>query len=192
MIGLKRGTVELVSHQSEWSKEAEEIVRKLKFILGDVAVDIQHIGSTAISSIHAKPILDIVIGVRKLNDIQPFIEVLRSNGIVFRGEDVPGQVLFVKGDFNKDTRTHHIHVVQWNGDQWNNYLNFRDFLNEFPEKAQIYDACKQRLAAQFSNDRASYTAGKNIMVKALLEEAKEWRTKQTARDRNKQIGGHKA
>ena len=46
-------------------------------------------------------------------------------GIVFRGEDVAGQLLFVMGDFEKDTRTHHIHVVRWNSAEWNNYINFR-------------------------------------------------------------------
>ena len=134
MIGLKRGTVELIPHQKEWSENAENVIRLLKQLLGDTAIDIQHIGSTAISSIHAKPIIDIVIGVRELNDIHPYINVLKESGFIFRGEDVPGQVLFVKGNFEEDLRTHHIHVVKWNGSEWNNYINFRDYLNAFPEK----------------------------------------------------------
>ena len=146
--------------------------------MGDSAVDIQHIGSTAIPLIHAKPILDIVVGVRKLNDIQPYMETLRSAGVVFRGEDVPGQLLFVRGDFNEDTRTHHIHVVRWNGTEWNNYINFRDYLNAFPEKAQLYDVCKQRLAVRFPDDRKRYTSGKKELMNTLLEEAREWRMKQ--------------
>ena len=81
-----------------------------------------------------KPIIDIVIGVRELNDIQPYINVLKESGFIFRGEDVPGQVLFVKGNFEEDLQTHHIHVVKWNGSEWNNYINFRDYLNAFPEK----------------------------------------------------------
>ena len=76
MIGLKRGTVRLTVHQDEWIDEAENTIKELKKLLGDTAIDIQHIGSTAIPSIHAKPIIDIVIGVRELNDIQPYIEIL--------------------------------------------------------------------------------------------------------------------
>ena len=178
MIGLKRGTVTLVPHQDEWPKEAEKTISALKSILGDAAVDIQHIGSTAIPAIHAKPILDIAVGVRRLNDISPHLEALRSAGFIFRGQDVPGQLLLVRGDFQEDTRTHPIHVVLWQSAEWNNYLNFRDFLHAFPEKAQQYDACKQRLAAQFPDDRKKYTAGKEQLVNTLLEEAREWRRKQ--------------
>jgi GrpB-like predicted nucleotidyltransferase (UPF0157 family) len=178
VIGLKRGTVRLTVHQDEWIDEAENTIKELKKLLGDTAIDIQHIGSTAIPSIHAKPIIDIVIGVRELNDIQPYIEILKEKGFVFRGEDVSGQVLFVKGSFAKDLRTHHIHVVKWNGSKWNNYIDFRDYLNTFPEKALIYNDCKQRLAIQFSSNRKCYTEGKRKLIDTFLEEAKLWRTKQ--------------
>lgn len=178
MTGLKRGTVRLMVHQDEWIYEAENTIKELKELLGAAAIDIQHIGSTAVPSIHAKPIIDIVIGVRELNDIQPYIEKLRENGFIFRGEDVPGQILFVKGNFEEDLRTHHIHVVRWNGSEWNNYINFRDYLNAFPEKALRYDDCKQRLAIQFSSNRKSYTEGKRELIDTFLEEARLWRAEQ--------------
>lgn len=178
MIGLKRGSVKLTAHQKEWYKEAKQTITELKNLLEVCAVDIQHIGSTAVSSIHAKPIIDIVVGVCDLEDIFPFIEKLSHNKYIFRGEDVPGQILFVKGDIEKDIRTHHIHIVKWNGIEWNNYINFRDFLNAFPEKAMAYDLCKQNLARQFSSDRSRYTAGKQEMIKNLLNEARLWRSMQ--------------
>lgn len=177
MIGLKRGTVRLLVHQDEWINEAENTIKQLKSILDDTAIDIQHIGSTAIPLIHAKPIIDIVIGVQKLNDIQPYVEMLCEKGFVFRGEDVSGQALLVKGNFEKDLRTHHIHVVEWNGSDWNNYINFRDYLNAFPEKALLYDSCKQKLAIQFSMNRKYYTEGKQKLINTFLEEARLWRAK---------------
>ncbi|MCI8485334.1 MAG: GrpB family protein [Lachnospiraceae bacterium] len=94
MIGLKRGTVKLIAHQNEWDKEAKRTIEKLKHFLGNTAIDIQHIGSTAISSIHSKPIIDIAIGVYDLIDIMPYIDVLGKNGFIFRGEDVSKQVYF--------------------------------------------------------------------------------------------------
>ena len=115
MIGLKRGSVKLISHQEEWDKNAENVILELKQLFGNAAVDIQHVGSTAIASIYAKPIIDIVIGLRDLNDISPYMQLLEEHGFIFRGEDVAGQMLFVMGDFAKDTRTHHIHAVKWNG-----------------------------------------------------------------------------
>ena len=178
MIGLKRGAVRLIGHQDEWTYEAKNTIKELKDLLGDTAIDIQHIGSTAIPSIHAKPIIDIVIGVHELSNIQPYLEALKEKAFVFRGEDVPGQVLLVKGSFEKDLRTHHIHVVKWNGSEWNNYINFRDYLNAFPEKALIYDKCKQRLATQFSLNRKCYTEGKRELIDIFLEEARLWRAKQ--------------
>lgn len=177
MAGLKRGTVKLTPHQEEWSKNAENIIVRLNEILGNNAVDIQHIGSTAIFKVYAKPIIDIVVGMRDLADIFPYIELLKQHGFVFRGEDVERQMLFVMGDFENDTRTHHIHIVQWNGTEWNNYINFRDYLNSCPEKAALYDRCKKEMAQRFPNDRKRYTMGKQELIEDLLKEARIWRDK---------------
>ncbi|WP_334638559.1 GrpB family protein [Sporofaciens sp. JLR.KK001] len=185
MIGLKRGSVKLISHQEEWNKNAEKVILKLKQLLGDAAVDIQHVGSTAIASIYAKPIIDIVIGVRDLNDVVSYVELLKQHDFVFRGEDVEGQLLFVMGDFEKDTRTHHIHVVKWNGEEWNNYINFRDYLNCCPDKAMLYDACKKKLASQFPDDRRSYTAGKQELIECLLKEAETFALYSSMQDLNR-------
>ena len=178
MTGLKRGSVKLLPHQEEWNKNAENVILKLKQLLGYAAVDVQHVGSTAIAAIYAKPIIDIVIGLRDLNDISPYMKRLEEHDFVFRGEDVAGQMLFVMGDFEKDTRTHHIHAVKWNGTEWNNYINFRDYLNCYIDKAMLYDACKKKLALQFSNDRKSYTEGKQECIEYLLKEAAVWRQRQ--------------
>lgn len=180
MIGLERGIVKLIEYQNTWKAEAEKTISELKLLLPDVVVDIQHIGSTAIFSIHAKPIIDIALGVNDLSDIKPYIEVLNNNHYIFRGEDVSNQILFVKGDFEKNIRAHHIHVVNFNGIEWNNYINFRDYLNAFPEKAKLYDMCKLNLSNQFPQDRNSYTKGKQALVSQLLEEANVWK-KQSVR-----------
>ena len=174
-LGLKRGQVKLVPHQTDWHKDAACVIKTLKEILGNSAIDIQHVGSTAILNICAKPIIDIAVGVRNVADILLQREELARHGIIYRGEDVKGQLLFVLGDFLQATRTHHIHVVKWNGTKWIDYINFRDFLNTFPEKAMLYDACKRKLAMQFSNDRKSYTAGKEEIIQRLLTEARTWK-----------------
>lgn len=177
LLGLERGSVRLVPHQKGWNKNAKDTIALLKHILGSTAVEIQHVGSTALLGICAKPIIDIVIGVSALNNIKPYIDRLKQHSVIFRGEDIASQLLFVMGDFEKNTRTHHIHVVEWNGAAWNNYLNFRDYLNAFPEKARLYERCKQRLAFSFPYDRKRYTEGKQDLINSLLEEAQLWRTK---------------
>ena len=178
MIGLERGTVKLVPHQKEWVDSAGKIMEELRHLLGDAVTDIQHIGSTAIPSIHAKPIIDLAVAVRDLEDILPYVEVLKQHHIIFRGEIITGEILLVIG--SDEVRTHHIHIVRWNGTEWNNYINFRDYLNAYPEKAVLYDTCKQRLAMRFSGDRKKYTAGKEETIQCLLEEARIWKSHQAA------------
>lgn len=178
MIGLKRGTVRLISHQEEWGENAKNIIEKLNQLLGSTVIDIQHIGSTAIPLIHAKPIIDIVVGVRELDDILPYIELLKQHDFIYRGRDDVKHILFVMGDFENDIRTHHIHVVKWHGTEWDNYINFRDYLNTYPEKAIMYDKCKQKLTTQFPCDRKSYTAGKQELIDCLLKEASKWKSEQ--------------
>lgn len=176
MLGLKRGTVELFPHQMIWEDTAENTIVLLKALLKDVAVDVQHVGSTAIRNICAKPIIDIAVGVNDLDSIKPYIGVLEENGIIFRKEDVKEQLLFVIGDFEREFRTHHIHVVEWNSVAWNNYINFRDYLNEYPEYAKEYDELKKNLHRIFAHHRGNYTAGKQELIDKLLKQAYLWRT----------------
>jgi len=77
-LGLRKGTVKLVIHQSEWETNAEDTINFLKKLLKNIAIDIQHVGSTAIPSIHAKPIIDIVIGVQNLKDIIPMMILMET------------------------------------------------------------------------------------------------------------------
>lgn len=92
MLGLKRGTVALVPHQKEWSQSAKEVCKLLQTLLGETALDIQHIGSTAISSIHAKPIIDIAVGVHPLDDILPYIDLLNHHHFLWHRSPVAGEV----------------------------------------------------------------------------------------------------
>ena len=75
MIGLKRGTVQLCEHEKEWEIEAQNTIARLKEILGDLIKDIQHVGSTAILTIQAKPIIDIAVAVDEFDDTALHIKV---------------------------------------------------------------------------------------------------------------------
>lgn len=75
-------------------------------------------------------------------------------------------------------RTHHIHAVKWNDTEWNNYINFRDYLIAFPNKAMIYDELNQELAIRFSEERKQYTKGKQQLIDEFLKKARLWRTQQ--------------
>ena len=88
-IGLKRGTVTVQPHRIEWDIAAQEAISRLKNILKDDVVDVQHIGSTSVKSICAKPIIDIVVGVESFDRIMIHNKELMTNGIIYRREDHP-------------------------------------------------------------------------------------------------------
>ena len=176
-IGMKRGTVYLEAHRPEWETTVEETIRTLKAILADSAADIQHIGSTSIKTISAKPIIDIAVAVTDFEAVLGRCDELEKADIIFRFDERPEQLLFVMGDFDRDTRSHHIHVVRYASDEWNNYINFRDYLNCNINAAREYEEVKRRLAKQYPEDRIAYTDGKQQVIDKLLREAREWREK---------------
>ena len=118
MVGVERGKVRLAEYDPQWKSIAEGTVNLLKSLLGAAALDIQHVGSTSIPYIHAKPIIDIIVGMEAVEDIMPYREVLAANGIFFRREAIPGQLLFVIGDLEKEIVTHHVHIVRYGSEHW--------------------------------------------------------------------------
>ena len=167
-LGLKRGTVQLEPHDKQRDEAAIQTIRKLKSILGDDAIDIQHIGSTAIPAIKAKPVIDIVVGVTDFERIMLHNEQLQKEGIFYRGSDVECQILYVMGDMKKDIRTHHIHVVKWNGTEWRNYIHFRDCLNANENMALQYQRVKEELESKYADNRGLYTKGKKDIIDIIL------------------------
>lgn len=181
MIGLKRGTVRLTAHSSEWEEEAERTKAKLRQILGDTITGIEHIGSTSILNIKAKPIIDIVLAVNDFEDILKFNDKLEQNGFFYRPKsDIDDQILFACGSYYTglgDEQTHFIHVVLTESEQWQNYINFRDYLNAKPEVARKYEKLKVALSEKFFEDagREKYRQGKNALITQILKEAREWK-----------------
>ena len=174
-IGLKRGTVLLEKHHSVWKENAEETISCLYRILGREGIRIEHVGSTAIVSIKAKPIIDIVIGTDGFEKILEKDDLLKKDGFILRHDERPEQLLYVKGDLGKDFISHHIHVVMIDSVQWHDYLDFRDYLNAKKEIAREYESLKEKLAIRYADDRNSYTEAKSELISRLLQEAKLWR-----------------
>ena len=177
MIGLKRGTVKLCEHEKEWETEAQHTISRLKAILGDVIRDIQHVGSTSIPAIRAKPIIDIAVAVDCFDDILAFEKELQDAGFYYRPKSELGeQLLFASGSYYDGTgnlQTHFIHVVHTNSMDWIHYINFRDYLNSHPSAAKAYEALKVALARQAPIDRGreKYTEGKRDFITDILRNA---------------------
>ena len=173
MTGLKRETAELLAHEKRWEELAEQTILQLRELFGSTAEDIQHVGSTAIRRIKAKPILDIAVAVGDLAAVRPILPALEQAGYVCVGQEEDG-LLLVCGDFTCDTCTHHIHVMLAGGERWLNYLAFRDYLNASASAAEAYERVKLRLVEQHRDDRAAYTAGKEDFILGHLRWARIW------------------
>lgn len=172
MIGLKRGRVELQEYTDEWSSLYKIEEETLKNLIKEYFIDIQHIGSTSVEELKAKPIIDIIIGVKNFNHIEKIVEKLQQGGYIYRpNASTKERILFVKG--SEEERTHHIHIVQWMDEEWNNNILFRDYLRKYSKVAKEYSELKDRLAELFTEDRNSYTRGKNQFIQGVIERAKK-------------------
>ena len=172
-LGLFRGTVNVEKYDPEWEVMAFQTIQKLKTILGETILGIEHVGSTSIKDIVAKPIIDIVIGVKDFDHILNLNNELERNGFIFRGQDHSDQYLYICGE--GDFLTHHIHVVIFDTEVWHNYINFRDYLNTHKDDALAYSKLKEKLANEYKNDRKTYTLLKSDFVNKIINKAQMWR-----------------
>lgn len=177
MLGLKRGTVRLLPHEKAWEAEAEQTIIMLRKLLGDDAKEIQHVGSTAVPTICAKPIIDIALAVNSFDDVMKHLPTLQAAGFYYRAQnDIPNQKLFACGSFydgTGDLQTHFIHVVLTDSAQWRDYILFRDYLNRHSDTAKAYENLKLSLAEAAPADagRERYLQGKRDFIAAVLRKA---------------------
>lgn len=166
-IGLHRGTVKLVAHNPKWTECFSEEKELLSKTMGEKILDLRHIGSTSIPGMLAKPILDILAGVKTLADVEAFTQDLNKVGYEDRGDGgIFGRRFFVKGGEAK--RTHHLNFCEMNSFFWESHLAFCDYLRRHPDAAKEYSALKRGLADRFPNDRGAYTTGKGEFVRSIL------------------------
>lgn len=167
MLGVKRYEVRLEPYNREWASLFEITSKEIQLLLGFNVKDIQHIGSTAIKGIVAKPIIDVAVVVYSLRELD--IAGMESAGFICMGElGVPGRCYFVKRR-DDDISTHHIHCYEEEGNQnLIDYIAFRDFLNSHSHYAMQYSNLKTRLCEKFLNDRAKYTEEKTNFIKMIL------------------------
>lgn len=167
-LGLQRGTVRLESYNPEWQKlfEAEKLA--LQEILGDKFIAAEHVGSTSIPDIKAKPILDWMLAIPNLNDWEWLKEPLAKLGYEFRRDlrQEQSHVLFVKGP--EENRTHYLKVTELNSDFWTEHILFRDYLIKHSQYREEYQNLKEKMLADHSGDREPYTKGKEEFVRKIL------------------------
>jgi GrpB-like predicted nucleotidyltransferase (UPF0157 family) len=147
LLGLERSTVSLSPHHEKWhSLFAEESDRLVAAAPTDI-IGIEHIGSTAVCRVSAKPILDIMLGIKRFEPELSFAPQIERLGYEYKGENgVPERHFFGKGV----PRIVHLNVVEHGGEFWLSHLGFRDHLLHNKEAAQEYETLKKTLARKIS------------------------------------------
>jgi GrpB-like predicted nucleotidyltransferase (UPF0157 family) len=169
------GAIVVADYDPAWPAMFEQERAKLDAALGSLAVAIEHVGSTAVPGLAAKPIIDLLVGVRSLEEARSrCIEVLQALGYTYMPEYqswLPDELFFRKGI--PGPWTHHVHVMQPANPGWERRLLFRDYLRAHPDAADAYTSLKRRLAATFKDDIAAYRTGKDAFVQAAMAKARQ-------------------
>jgi GrpB-like predicted nucleotidyltransferase (UPF0157 family) len=172
--------VEVVPHDSNWCHEFDRESAQLLLAFGENAIEIYHIGSTSISTIYAKPIIDILIAVKDLHKVDDRTPAISALGYVAMGEHGITRRRFFRKDNSAGIRTHHIHTFEIGSAQIDRHLAFRDYLSAHPELAQTYSQLKQQLARQYPTDIERYMDGKNGFIQEIDRQAAQWRSNGTS------------
>jgi GrpB-like predicted nucleotidyltransferase (UPF0157 family) len=163
----------VVDYDVDWPLQYEQEKSHILDALSNTIADIQHIGSTSVPGLAAKPVIDILLGVEQMPPQTSQIAGLETLGYLYCGElGIPGRHYFRRGM----PRTHQIHLVKLNSEFWETHVLFRDFLRTHPNAAQQYEALKRDLAVKFRADRERYTDSKTPLIEQLLVQARAWRS----------------
>ncbi|GKU77403.1 GrpB family protein [Paenibacillus sp. L3-i20] len=149
-------------------KQEKELILEL---LGEKVKAIEHIGSTSIYGLDAKPIIDFMVGVNELVEAEQFIEPLAGIGYehVYHPQ-FPNRRFFRKGE--KNAGTHHLHVYEYGSQKWEDLILFRDYLRTHADAHEQYSQLKRELSEIYYNDRSAYTNAKHPFIAAVIDKAR--------------------
>ena len=172
MIGLKRGIVKLVEHNPEWRQSFVREEKKIRKVFGRDALVIQHVGSTAIPRILAKPIIDIALIVPSLQKARHYEKKLKEIGYEIKKNDTRKERLFfTKGPEEK--RTHYLHVGEIGSGYTEDMILFKDYLCKHKDMAKKYSDLKESLAKKYQDKREIYTSKKEKLIREIVKKAKK-------------------
>lgn len=171
-MGLRMGEVRLEKSNKEWKESFEIEKENLERIFKGIALKIEHVGSTSIEGISAKPIIDIAVAVKKLNDFEKVRDEFYNIKDYSIKEDSPSDEILVRKG-NPEEITHFIHIMEYNSERYKNQILFRDYLRTHEAERVEYEELKIKLAKKYKNDRKKYTANKNDFIQKVLKRARE-------------------
>ena len=159
-----------------WPQWFEQESANLQTILPkDLVLRIEHVGSTAIPGMAAKPVIDMLVEISSFDCAKAIaIPRLQERGYeyIWRSDRPPGHMMFIKRASPNGPRTHHLHMAPVEHKLWER-VYFRDYLRTAPEEAHRYAQLKRDLVNRFPTDREAYTNGKSAYVKLITAKAQQ-------------------
>lgn len=168
--------VEVLPPNKNWPTDFLSEREKLRGVLGDVAIQIHHIGSTAIPNIYAKPVIDLLVEVTNVQEVDAYNKQMAQLGYMAHGENgIENRRYFSKGG---DHRTHHVHIFERGNPEITRHIAFRDYLIAHPDQAIAYSELKRQLAVAHREDMEQYIAGKHDFIQQIDQLAAVWYDKE--------------
>lgn len=168
--------VELLSHDPRWAEQAAAEGQLFASIVGSSSIAVHHIGSTAIPTIHAKPVLDLMPVVKDLAELDGRRAEIEAHGYEWRGElGLPGRRYCTKSDPATGRRLVQLHCYRERSPEVERHLAFRDYLRSHPQIAAAYDREKARCRNLHTEDSHAYSDCKDAWIKTVEAQALAWR-----------------
>ncbi|WP_409340797.1 GrpB family protein [Paenibacillus sp. MBLB4367] len=159
-------SVTVVEYDPKWVKMFEALRDFVAPSISDIVLTIDHVGSTSVPGLPAKPIVDMDVVVATRDDVQIAIEKLAALGYVHEGDfGIEGREAFVPPS---GVPWHHLYVCTVDNAEYKRHIMFRDYLRSHAQEAEEYGKIKLKLAQQFHNDRKAYTNAKTDFVEGIL------------------------
>lgn len=164
------GEVRLEPYNPLWKEKFVIEKENLLKMMGGIVITIEHIGSTSIEGLSAKPIIDIAVAVNRLTDFEKVKQEFLNNSEYSIKEDSPSdEILVRKGP--EESRTHFIHIMELESSRYKNTILFRDYLIAHSKERLEYEELKTELAGKYSDNRVMYTSLKNDFITDILNKA---------------------
>lgn len=171
MLGVSKNSVMLCPYSEEWHLLFEKEKTNLYNCTERCLIDIQHVGSTSIIGMPAKPIIDIVIAVKDLNEGFELVSDVEAIGYNFKGSLGKSKRFFFWKE-EEGINTHNLHIVEHGDKNWQNLILFRDFMNKHEDYRNKYINLKEELASKYKDDRGKYTEKKAESILGVIQLAK--------------------
>ena len=189
--------IHIEKHNPNWKNDFLALKKKIETALSEFSPVIEHIGSTSVPDLSAKPVIDILVGLQAESDLDKIVEPMMTAGFVYfkkyepswperrlfvtmkplTGKPIP-QIFDIGDEYNRGvdyTTSVHIHIIVKGAGDWDRHLAFRDYLTAFPEIKKEYEVLKLNLSKIEMKSHLEYNAGKNDWIKQKEQEALKWR-----------------